>query len=397
MKRRNNENHITLIIGLVLVTGLIVMLLFRYPQVVSALTKKATIASVKYELNGSAPLNTSERIINETEYIEAGISHVGFDESLSISPSPLWRLELAPEENETPATHNEINQPVISSEEGKGELPYPFTQETRSGTIQEKTYGNYSGNQYINLDRAGLVRNCTSVSNLVLDEEGRKLPEFKIETGTSEPQVLIMHTHTTESFEPYERDFYDASFSSRSTDNSMNVVAVGEEIAKGLEEKGITVIHNTTIHDYPSYNGSYQRSNQTVKEILEQYPSIKVVLDIHRDAICPENNLRIAPVTEIDGKKAAQIMIISGCDDGTMGMPNYLQNFRLASIFQQTTEEMYPTLTRPVLFDYRNYNQELTTGSLLIEVGSHANSIDEVIYTGELLGDALGEALLKCR
>ena len=99
------------------------------------------------------------------------------------------------------------------------------------------------------------------------------------------------------------------------------------------------------------------------------------------------------PVTTISGKKAAQIMIISGCDDGTMDMPNYMQNFRLASLFQQQMENSYPGLTRPIMFDYRKYNQDLTTGSLLIEVGSHGNTLEQVRYSGELIGKSIADAL----
>jgi stage II sporulation protein P len=96
---------------------------------------------------------------------------------------------------------------------------------------------------------------------------------------------------------------------------------------------------------------------------------------------------------EIDGKKSAQVMIISGCDDGTMDMPDYMQNFRFASLLQQQMASDYENLARPVLFDYRKYNQDLTTGSLLIEVGTHGNTLEQVQYAGELVGKSLSKAL----
>ena len=118
--------------------------------------------------------------------------------------------------------------------------------------------------------------------------------------------------------------------------------------------------------------------------------------DIHRDAIEPQKGRIIKAAAEIGGKTAAQVMIISGCDDGRFGnMPEYLENFRLACLIQQSAEKRYPGLARPVLFDYRNYNQHISTGSLLIEVGSHANSLDEAVYTGELLGECLSDALAQ--
>ncbi len=282
---------------------------------------------------------------------------------------------------------------ISDSDSDEGLQPYPEVWNTGSGQVVQTTYGQYNGTQYFNLDKAGQVKNLTDIDSKTLLSQSRMRPQFTIELN-SEPQVLIMHTHTTESFEPYEREFFDSSFGYRTTDSSKNMVMVGDAIAQQLENAGIVTIHNATIHDYPSYNGSYERSAKTVKSILEEYPSIKVVLDIHRDAIASEDSL-IQPVTEVDGKKASQIMIISGCDDGTMNMPDYLYNFRLACMIQQEMESSYAGLTRPILFDYRKYNQDLTTGSLLIEVGSHGNTLEQSRYAGELIGKSVAEVLLS--
>lgn len=273
-----------------------------------------------------------------------------------------------------------------------GPEPYPEDIESRDGAITAISYGILSGDNYISLSGAGQVRNVTSVSNTALAAESELAPDFTIKKN-GEPQILIMHTHTTESYEPRERDFYDSSFNSRTTDERMNMVAVGNAITEQLQSAGIGVLHDTTMHDYPSYNGSYDRSRETVETILKEYPSIKIVLDIHRDAIERSDGGRIAPVAEINGRNAAQVMIICGCDDGTMNMPNYLKNFRFACMLQRQMESDYPGLTRPILFDYRKYNQDLTTGSLLIEVGGHANSAEQAIYSGELIGSALAESL----
>lgn len=275
-----------------------------------------------------------------------------------------------------------------------GEKPYPKQWNLDEDTsVMRTTYGSYSGTRFFSLPTAGQVQNKTSHTNSELLAESKMAPAFTIETG-SEPQVLIMHTHTTESFEPFVRSSFDTSFNYRTTDPAYNMVSVGNAITEQLEAAGIGVVHDTTIHDYPSYNGSYDRSAETVKRCLEQYPSIKVVLDIHRDAIQKDNTL-MQPIVEIDGKEAAQVMIISGCDDGTMNMPNYLQNFHFACRLQGDMESMYPGLTRPILFDYRHYNQDLTTGSLLIEVGSHGNTLEQAQYSGELIGKALSQTLLK--
>jgi stage II sporulation protein P len=330
-----------------------------------------------------AEIIADKSVPEETAAVIKQYSGFEFDDSMMLS---IGTPQIPSSENEEVYVKND-NYDV-------GPEPYPESLESHDGKISAMTYRYFTSSEYINLEKGGQVRNVTSVSNEKLLTESKLLPDFKIELN-GEPQVLIMHTHTTESYEPYQRDFYDSSFNSRTTDPTKSVIAVGNQIAYQLEQNGIGVIHDTTLHDYPSYNGSYDRSRVTVKKILEENPSIKIVLDIHRDAIEKADGCRIAPTTEINGKSAAQVMIICGCDDGTMNMPEYMKNFRFTSLVQQQMESDYPTLTRPVLFDYRKYNQDLTTGSILIEVGGHANSVDQAVYSGELVGKSLAQALLS--
>lgn len=190
---------------------------------------------------------------------------------------------------------------------------------------------------------------------------------------------------------PQTKTTMTAPFPARPPTPEMNMLSVGDKICEQLDKAGVAYIHDTLVHDYPSYDGSYDSSRMAVKQILEEYPSIKVCLDVHRDGIEREDGTRLAPVAEIEGREAAQLMIISGCDDGIMGMPDYMKNFHFACALQSALESDWQGLTRPVLFDYRHYNQDLTTGSLLIEVGSHGNSIAQAQYTGELIGKTLGE------
>ncbi len=260
------------------------------------------------------------------------------------------------------------------------------------GTITEKTFTAGQSSLYIPLS-AGYIKNSTSLSNQQVLSLLAQPMELALE-DTDQPQVLIVHTHATESFEPFDRDFCDTSYTWRSTDNTQNVVFLGDIIASQLEQAGIGVIHDTTQHDYPSYNGSYERSADTIRKWLEQYPSIKAVIDVHRDAIeSPAGNL-IKPVAMIDGEKTAQVMIIAGCDDGTMNMPDWERNLRWAAALQSTAETMYPGLTRPVFFCYRKYNMDLTGGSLLIEFGSHGNTLEETARAAEYMGKAMAQTLL---
>jgi stage II sporulation protein P len=206
------------------------------------------------------------------------------------------------------------------------------------------------------------------------------------------PEVLIYHTHATECYLPEGiGSRYDTDFTFRSTDKSINLVSVGNAIEKELEAAGIGVIHDETLYDEESYNGSYEKSRAGVKAILDENPTIKLVLDVHRDAVIRGENEIASTVVEIDGKKAAQIMIISNCNGNSLKypIPQFRENLKAAATLEGSIESVTPGLCRPILFDYRQYNQDLSPGSLLIEVGSHGNTLDEALYSGELIGKAI--------
>ena len=258
-----------------------------------------------------------------------------------------------------------------------------------AGAVIETFYGQGSGEQYIPC-AAGTIKNNTSVPAAdVAAEAGQPLP-FAVELNSPDPQVLIMHTHATECYRPASGLWCLPGDGARTTDRDANMCAVGRVIADTLNAAGINTLHDETLNDYPSYTGSYSNSRAVVQQYLAQYPSIKVVLDVHRDAIENDAGARMAPVAEIDGRKAAQVMLICGCDNGdTVSLPNWRQNLRFAAAWEGKMEGMYPGLTRPVLFSYRFYNQDLTTGSLLLEVGTHGNNLNEALYAGQLAAKAL--------
>ncbi|MBQ7757218.1 MAG: stage II sporulation protein P [Oscillospiraceae bacterium] len=291
-----------------------------------------------------------------------------------------------------PSSVKNPTQLPLPDSEILSKIPYPENIEDNDGAIMTMQYGYYNTSAYFDLKNAGQVRNCTSIPNKTLAEISQIPPDIQIELNSEEPQVLIYHSHATESYEPYTRDFYDKDFSCKTTDITKNMIAVGEEIVNELNNAGIHTLHDRTIHDYPSYNNAYNSSRNSVSEILEKYPSIKVVLDIHRDGIERDDGTRIAPVCEVNGERVAQIMIISCCDDGG-NIPLYKENFKLASLLQSQLETDYSGITRPILFDYRFYNQDLSTGSLLIEIGSHGNSLSEAKLSGKLVGKSLSQAL----
>ena len=258
--------------------------------------------------------------------------------------------------------------------------------------VAEKTYGHPTGDLYIPLP-AGSIKNNTKVpAQQVRQAAAQGLP-FAVELHSTLPQVLIMHTHATESYRSAAGLWVPAGSTFRSTDRAWDMCAVGAVMAQTLNGLGVCTLHDTTLNDYPSYNGSYANSRAVVQQYLQQYPSIKVVVDVHRDAI-ETNGSPVAAVAEIGGRKAAQVMLISGCDNGgSVKLPRWQQNLAFAAVWQAQMEGDYPGLTRPVLFSYRFYNQDLTTGSLLLEVGSHGNNLNEALYAGHLAAAALARAL----
>lgn len=294
--------------------------------------------------------------------------------------APTKEPEISVEIEETP-----LPEPSVESSSPDESIPTeyqaPIIEETMSGQAKAgfPSFG------------AGLIKNSSELS----DEEVSQIAaeEHRLELTDSGPQVLIYHTHATESFEPYDRAVYDTRNTWRSTDSEQNMVAVGNALCSAIEAHGIQVIHDTTLHDSPSYNGSYERSAVTIESYLEQYPSICVALDIHRDAIQRDDTL-VKPVATINGKKAAQLMIVAGCDDnGSLGIPTWKDNLRFGARIQDQIEQLYPGLCRPLYFTYRKYNQHLTNASLLFEVGSHGNTLEEAIYCAEMAGDAIGTYL----
>lgn len=321
-----------------------------------------------------------EDTLPEPEEQEAPSAPAELEDAEVMAPPPSYDYleKLTPVEKEAPAAPIEV----------------PVKPEN-AGSIQRRTYTTGNGSAYIPLE-AGYIKNCTTLDTASILEAVAQRPAFAIQ-GDGAPEVLIMHTHATESYQAMALDWYDKADSARTTDLTKNTCAVGEVIARQLEAGGIGVLHDTTLHDYPSYTGAYERSAATVKAYLEKYPSIKVVLDVHRDAIQTDSSTMVAPVTSIGGKSCAQVMIISGCDDGRFNMPNYMENLKFSAALQAQIETDYPTLTRPILFDYRKYNQDLTTGSILLEVGGHANTLEEALNCGEFVGKSLAKVLLALK
>ena len=214
-------------------------------------------------------------------------------------------------------------------------------------------------------------------------------------TDISKPTILIYHSHTTECFTLLDVGYYTESTDLKTKKTDRNMVRVGDEICKVLESRGFNVIHDREIHDI-SYNAAYDSSRKSVNEYLEKYPSIEITIDVHRDSITYKDKTKVKPTAVINGKKAARMMIISGCEYGKVSnFPNWEYNLRFSSAVTNGVNEMYPGLMRPILFSERKYNMDLTKNSFLLEIGTEANTLDEACYSGRLFANALAEMLLN--
>ncbi len=206
------------------------------------------------------------------------------------------------------------------------------------------------------------------------------------------PKVLIVHTHATEAYAAEGAVEYARDESDRSMNTSENVVAVGDEAARVLNEHGIETLHDTALHDYPSFNGSYADALESTENYLAEYPSIRVVLDIHRDSIVRGNEMAKV-VTEINGKKAAQLMFVVGTDENGLYNPDWRENLKFALKLQNKIDEKYPDLMRYVNLRKNRFNGHTTKGSLIIETGSSGNSLSEAKYSMTLAAECIAEFL----
>ena len=219
---------------------------------------------------------------------------------------------------------------------------------------------------------------------------------FAAELSEASPQILILHTHGSEGYTPVPGTEVVWSGDYRTTDYRYNVVRVGDEMAEAFIEAGLSVLHDRTLYDYPSYSGAYDRSLSAIQSYLVQYPSIRFILDVHRDAIEDGQGNQYKAVSEIEGLgTAAQMSLVLGSDGSGLEHPGWMENLRLAASIQQDILERYPTLMRPVLLRNSRYNQHATAGSLLVEVGAAGNSPEEAVLAGRLFAERMAEVIRK--
>lgn len=306
---------------------------------------------------------------------------VGLWERLALGQSPYLRQgriltsTRQPEAESAPPEAAEAPASPPPSEPVQEEEP-PVEQVKPTGAkIIAQTFLPADGSAYPNADgvyldnRAGVDVDMAALAqaNITLTGQGKG------------PEILIVHTHATEAYTQTDQDGYSQSDSYRTTDDSHNVLRVGDEIAAAFAQAGLNVLHDRTLHDYPNYNGAYTRSRQTVEEYLAAYPSISIVLDVHRDAMGDSDTIykTIADPNSLPG--CAQVMLVVGTDQNGADHPNWRNNLSLAIALERAMNQEAPTLARPINLRTSAFNQQLSPGSLLVEVGTHGNTLQESI------------------
>lgn len=195
-------------------------------------------------------------------------------------------------------------------------------------------------------------------------------------------KVLVVHTHTTECYFPDDR----------SNDETKNMIQVGKEFTSVLEENGIKTLHITKVHDVP-YTTSYKKSLESVTAALAEHPTIEVVIDLHRDALYNEKGEKVKPLSTINGESTAQVMLVTGTEKGGLPHPDWADNLAFALKVQNDMQKNYPNLARPVDLRKERFNTHTTKNSVIFEIGSNGNTLEEAILGAKLAAQSVANVL----
>jgi stage II sporulation protein P len=341
-----------------------------------AVSRELTSRIVAFEFGGG-----------KTAAIESSITKQEQPQGLTYTPPPLQTAERETPLIQLTAPPVEPPQEELMFSHLTAKLPGVLAATPKVGRISRENGG-------IITPAPLKIDNSTS---LTFDADAllADVPAIKLIKG--EPQILILHTHGSEAFAGV--DGY------RSLDKTLNVVRVGDALATELQNRGFSVIHDRDINDYPSYNGSYLKSEEAAKAWIAQYPSIQVVFDVHRDSVEYADGSVYRTLyssggeenTSTDSFESAQVMIIATNGEKGMPHPNWKENLKLALDFQTAANAAFPGLMRPLYVSGQRFNEQLAPGYLLLEVGSTGNTIEEATTAVRLFAEAIEPALSELK
>ena len=298
----------------------------------------------------------------------------GADEAVTAEPEP-EPSEEPPDASpdETPEDEPAASQP--ETPEPEPEAPSP-DQEPLTFTEADAAAVTVGGACTYSVDKLALLQR---ESKLNFDQDG--------------PTVLIVHTHTSEAYTMEAGWEYEGDTTARTQDPDYSVVRVGRVLAETLEARGISVIHDESFNDYPSYSGAYNRTLEKIEAWVEQYPTIQMVIDVHRDAASNADGSPVRHAVNLNGEETAQLMLVMGTDEGGLSHPNWQDNLSWALKLQAVLEREYPGLCRNLDLRTERFNQHVTPGSMLVEVGSSGNTLKEALAAARDLGEGLADLI----
>lgn len=231
-----------------------------------------------------------------------------------------------------------------------------------------------------------------------IDEENLLSKPLYYKYEEKVPLVLVVHTHATECYSPATQSFstpdergnygfYEDNSYTRSDDTSKNMIAIGEEFCSVLSQNGIGVIQCRVMHDKEDYNSAYANARKYIEEYLEQFPTIKYIIDIHRDSLSAQDGTKTKTLAE-NIENCAQVMLVNG----TL-FDSWKSNLSLALKFKKVMDINYPSLSRPIYLRKAKYNLDLTKASLLLEVGTCANTFEEAKKAAGLSAECLAQVI----
>ena len=239
----------------------------------------------------------------------------------------------------------------------------------------------------VTLDWSTMVKNLTSYK---IDVDSLLNEDLTFDLNGNSIEAIIYHTHTTESYTQSKDYRYEASGVYRTLNSNANMLRIGEELKKDLQKYGIGVYHDKTIYDYPDYNSSYSKAGKGIVENIKKYKNAKIVLDVHRDAISV-NTEQYKPVVQIGDKKVAQFLLVIGTNQGGLNHPNWRENLKLALKIKKLADEKYPGLCRNVILRKERFNQQVTNGAMIVEMGATGNTVEEVLETSKYVSELIAE------
>lgn len=319
---------------------------------------------------------------------------LSFGAALALSLTPLladargevmevWSSELQLPPDETKPDAEDHEGTTLSEAQAGKDAPHGADNGVPSRTLRVGDPSGYTrlGNVYINNGSK-----CTLDAAQLGGSPAAKCP-------ANGPQVLIVHTHGTEAYTMPAGEEYEASDDHRTLDMEKNMIRVGDEIARALTEAGLTVLHDRELYDYPNYSGAYNRSLAAVEKYRADYPSLVYILDVHRDAVADSSG-REYKLLCAEASDTAQLEFVIGSSGGGLEHPDWRENLKLACAVQETLYASYPTLMRPITVRNSRYNQQVSPGALLVEVGTAGNSLDEALAAARLFAAGFAETVL---